>query len=151
MIRHKTQGEDGIYFIYSDESPISFNPFYTTDKVYDVEKRESIKTLLLTLWKKDNEPATRSEEVALSNAVSLFIERIKTDDGIVPSFNSFTSISPPTTRHCSVRKRSGKRILTWPIFSTSWSRTIKMANIDYLLNSDQAARPAERTLYRLRD
>lgn len=39
-------------------------------KVFDIEKRESIKTLILTLWKKDNEPATRSEEVALSNAVS---------------------------------------------------------------------------------
>ena len=58
-------------------------------KVFDIEKRESIKTLILTLWKKDNEPATRSEEVALSNAVSLYIRRIKEDESIVPSFNSF--------------------------------------------------------------
>lgn len=89
MINRKTHGEDGIYYTYTDTNPISFNPFFTEDKVFDIEKRESIKTLLLTLWKKDNEPATRAEEVALSNAVSLYISRIREDDGIVPSFNSF--------------------------------------------------------------
>ena len=44
---------------------------------YDIEKKESIKTLIMTLWKRDTEQPTRSEEVALSNAVSLYIERIK--------------------------------------------------------------------------
>ena len=29
MIRRKTGGEDGIYFTYTDETPIAFNPFYT--------------------------------------------------------------------------------------------------------------------------
>ena len=57
--------------------------------MFDIEKRESIKTLLLTLWKKDTEPATRAEEVALSNAVSLYIERIKRDNSVEPSFNTF--------------------------------------------------------------
>ena len=89
MIRRKTGGKDGIYFTYTDETPIAFNPFYTDDKVFDIEKRESIKTLLLTLWKKDTEPATRAEEVALSNAVSLYIERIKRDNSVEPSFNTF--------------------------------------------------------------
>ena len=89
MINRKTHGEDGIYYTYTDENPISFNPFFTEDKVFDIEKRESIKTLLLTLWKKDNEPATRAEEVALSNAVSLYINRIREDESIKPSFNSF--------------------------------------------------------------
>ena len=77
MIHRKTKGKDGVYYTYTEDNPISFNPFYTEDKVYDIEKRESIKTLLLTLWKKDNEPATRAEEVALSNAVSQYIGRIK--------------------------------------------------------------------------
>ena len=45
-----------IYFTYTDARPISFNPFYTDDYVFDVEKRESICTLLLTLWKSANEP-----------------------------------------------------------------------------------------------
>ena len=51
LIHRKTKGEDGVYFTYTNESPISFNPFYTDDYFFDVEKRESICTLLLTLWK----------------------------------------------------------------------------------------------------
>lgn len=137
MIRHKTQGEDGVYFTYSDESPISFNPFYTTDKVYDVEKRESIKTLLLTLWKKDNEPATRSEEVALSNAVSLFIERIKTDDGIVPSFNSFYEYL--TTDYSALLREKKVREKDFDLanFLNVLEPYYKGGEYDYLLNSDK--------------
>ena len=51
LIRRKTKGEDGVYFTYTEEHPISFNPFYTDDYYFDVEKKDSIKTLLLTLWK----------------------------------------------------------------------------------------------------
>jgi hypothetical protein len=77
LINAKTHGEDGIYFTYTEENPIAFNPFYTEDGVFDIEKKESIKTLILTLWKRDDEPPTRAEEVALSNAVNLFLEKIK--------------------------------------------------------------------------
>ncbi|WP_317174081.1 TraG family conjugative transposon ATPase [Dysgonomonas sp. GY617] len=89
FINRRTNGEDGVYFTYTEKNPISFNPFYTDDGVFDIEKRESIKTLIMTLWKRDNEPPTRSEEVALSNAVSLYIERIKIDESVLPSFNTF--------------------------------------------------------------
>lgn len=89
FINRRTNGEDGVYFTYTEQNPISFNPFYTDDGVFDIEKRESIKTLIMTLWKRDNEPPTRSEEVALSNAVSLYIDRLKFDESLVPSFNTF--------------------------------------------------------------
>ena len=52
----------------------------------DIEKKESIKTLILTLWKRDDEPPTRAEEVALSNAVNLFLEKIRKDSSIKPFF-----------------------------------------------------------------
>ncbi|MEO8172962.1 MAG: TraG family conjugative transposon ATPase, partial [Sediminibacterium sp.] len=66
----------GYYFTYSEENPIRFNPFYIEggDKP-DSEKKESIKTLLLALWKKDDEHFTRSEYVALSNAVQQYYEK----------------------------------------------------------------------------
>lgn len=84
--------------------------------------------MLLTLWKKDNEPATRSEEVALSNAVSLFIERIKTDDGIVPSFNSFYEYL--TTDYATLlhEKKVREKDFDLTNFSTCWSRTIRVEN-----------------------
>ena len=40
LIQNNTKGNDGIYFTYTEENPISFNPFYTDDKVFDIEKEE---------------------------------------------------------------------------------------------------------------
>jgi conjugation system TraG family ATPase len=80
----------GYYFTYSERDPIKFNPFYLTDgDVLDTEKKESIKTLLLALWKKDDEPFRRSEYVALSNALTLYYGHLNRNTDIFPCFNSF--------------------------------------------------------------
>jgi len=66
----------GYYFTYSELNPIRFNPFYIEEgDMPDTEKKESIKTLLLALWKKGDEPFNRSEYVALSNALQLYYQR----------------------------------------------------------------------------
>lgn len=64
----------GTYFTYTATSPIAFNPFYLTGSL-DSEKKESIKTLLVALWKKDDEAFVRSEYVALSQALQLYYEK----------------------------------------------------------------------------
>lgn len=80
----------GYYFTYSEKDPIKFNPFYLTDgDVLDTEKKESIKTLLLALWKKDDEAFTRSEYVALSNALTGYYAYLDDHSDIFPCFNSF--------------------------------------------------------------
>lgn len=89
MIHRKTHGQDGIYFTYTEEKPISFNPFFTDDYKFDVEKKDSIKTLLLTLWKSENEEVTKTESGELGGAVSAYIRRIQDDRSIVPCFNTF--------------------------------------------------------------
>lgn len=89
MIHRKTHGQDGIYFTYTEEKPISFNPFFTDDYKFDVEKKDSIKTLLLTLWKSENEEVTKTESGELGGAVSSYIRRIQDDRSIVPCFNTF--------------------------------------------------------------
>ena len=77
---------EGYYFTYDESNPIKFNPFYISDgDVLDTEKKESIKTLLLALWKKDNENFNRSEYVALSNALQLYFE----SNNSFPCFDSF--------------------------------------------------------------
>lgn len=76
----------GYYFSYSDSKPICFNPFYVEPGVTpDTEKKESIKALLVALWKKDDESFSRSEYVALSNALQLYYEQ----DVTFRCFNSF--------------------------------------------------------------
>ncbi|GAC1382545.1 MAG: TraG family conjugative transposon ATPase [Ginsengibacter sp.] len=80
----------GYYFTYSETKPIRFNPFYIAEgDVLDTEKKESIKTLLLALWKKDNETFNRSEYVALSNALQLYFEKLDKNSNLFPCFNTF--------------------------------------------------------------
>lgn len=76
----------GYYFTYSEQNPISFNPFYIEGKeTPDTEKKESIKTLLLALWKKDDQVFTRSEYVTLSNALQMYYAT----NTSFPCFDSF--------------------------------------------------------------
>ncbi|MFC5683584.1 TraG family conjugative transposon ATPase [Flavobacterium sp. MAHUQ-51] len=80
----------GYYFTYDEKNPIRFNPFYIGEgDSLDTEKKESIKTLLLALWKKDDESFNRSEYVALSNALQLYYEKLASNTTIFPCFNSF--------------------------------------------------------------
>jgi conjugation system TraG family ATPase len=80
---------NGYYFTYEESNPIRFNPFYIEDGGRpDTEKKESIKTLILALWKKDNEVYKRSEYVAMSNALTLYYEHVNQTDTF-PCFNSF--------------------------------------------------------------
>jgi len=81
---------NGYYFTYSETNPIKFNPFYIGEvDTLDTEKKESIKTLLLALWKKDNETFNRSEYVALSNALRLYFDKVSGNKNVFPCFDSF--------------------------------------------------------------
>ncbi len=81
---------NGYYFTYDEKNPIRFNPFYIGEgDSLDTEKKESIKTLLLALWKKDDETFNRSEYVALSNALQLYYEKLAVQNEVFPCFNSF--------------------------------------------------------------
>lgn len=81
---------NGYYFTYSETNPIKFNPFYIGEAdTLDTEKKESIKTLLLALWKKDNETFNRSEYVALSNSLQLYFDKVSVNKDLFPCFDSF--------------------------------------------------------------
>ena len=137
FINRRTNGEDGVYFTYTEKNPISFNPFYTDDGVFDIEKRESIKTLIMTLWKRDNEPPTRSEEVALSNAVSLYIERIKIDESVLPSFNSFYEFVKLDYAAILDAKRVREKDFDLANFLNVLEPYYKGGEYDFLLNSEK--------------
>jgi conjugation system TraG family ATPase len=139
LINRKTGGEDGVYFTYTEENPIAFNPFYTDDNKFDIEKRESIKTLILTLWKRDNEPPTRAEEVALSNAVSLFIDKMKADkdNNFYPSFNSFYEFVKGEYRTILIEKQVREKDFDVANFLNVLEPYYKGGEYDYLLNSEK--------------
>lgn len=137
LINKRTNGQDGVYFTYTEQNPIAFNPFYTDDNVFDIEKRESIKTLILTLWKRDNEPPTRAEEVALSNAVSQYIERLKTDSKLEPSFNTFYEFVRDGYRKILEEKKVREKDFDIDNFLNVLEPYYRGGEYDFLLNSDK--------------
>ena len=137
LIHQKTGGDDGIYFTYKENDPISFNPFFTEDYQYDIEKRDSIKTLILTLWKREDEPPRRSEEVALSNAVSLYIEKIKKNRKIKPNFNSFYDFVRKDYRKMLADKNVREKDFDVDGFLNVLEPYYKNGEYGYLLNSDK--------------
>ncbi len=137
LIHQKTGGDDGVYFTYQEDDPISFNPFFTQDYRYDIEKRDSIKTLILTLWKREDEPPRRSEEVALSNAVSLYIEKIRKNRKIKPNFNSFYEFVRKDYRKVLADKNVREKDFDVDGFLNVLEPYYKNGEYGYLLNSDK--------------
>jgi len=139
MIRHKTKGDDGIYFTYTEEKPISFNPFYTADGVFDVEKKDSLKTLLLTLWKSDDDKITKTESGELGSAVDEYITLIQHDKRIAPSFNSFyeymRDVYKPELESREIRVN--KEDFNIDNLLTTLRQYYRGGRFDFLLNSDQ--------------
>lgn len=80
----------GYYFTYTEDEPVQFNPFHIgMGDSLDTEKKESIKTLLLALWKKDDEPFRRSEYVALSNAITGYYRYLDSQGDVFACFDTF--------------------------------------------------------------
>lgn len=137
LIHAKTGGDDGIYMTYLEDDPISFNPFYTEDGVFDIEKKESIKTLILTLWKRDDEPPTRAEEVALSNAVNLYLDKIRNNKKIIPSFNTFYEFVKKDYQKILETKNTREKDFDVHNFLNVLEPYYKGGEYDFLLNSDK--------------
>ena len=90
LIAETTHGEDGIYYTYTDEHPISFNPFYVADGYYSIEKREQLASLVFCLWKNENETITKAEETHISDALNGYLQMVM-EGQCTPSFNTFYS------------------------------------------------------------
>lgn len=87
LIRLQSKGEDGIYFTFKEEAPISFNPFYTEDGIYSLDKKETLYAIIVQLWKGDG-LLSKSESTALTTGITRYIARVLSGDS-VPSFNTF--------------------------------------------------------------
>ena len=137
MIHRKTKGADGIYYTYSEEKPISFNPFYTEDYKFNVEKKDSIKTLLLTLWKSEDDKITKTESGELGSAVSAYIKKIQQDRSIVPCFDTFYEYMLNDYR-AELEKRDikvSRDDFNVDNFLTTLRQYYKGGRFDFLLNS----------------
>ena len=139
MIHRKTHGQDGIYYTYTEEHPISFNPFYTDDYVFDVENKDSIVTLLLTLWKSENEEVTKTESGELGSAVSAYISMIQADHTVVPCFDTFYEYMRDVYRTQMAERdiKVGKDDFNIDNFLTTLRQYYRGGRYDFLLNSKE--------------
>lgn len=139
LIHSRTKGEDGIYYTYSEDKPISFNPFYTDDYRFDVEKKDSIKTLLLTLWKSQDDKITKTESGELGSAVSAYVRKIQQDRDIVPCFDTFYEYMLNDYR-VELEKRDikvSRDDFNIDNFLTTLRQYYKGGRYDFLLNSKE--------------
>lgn len=81
---------DGHYFECREKEPICFNPFLLAKgETLDTEKKESLKALLLTLWKKADEGFSRSEYITISNMLEGYFQWQASHPGAFPCFDTF--------------------------------------------------------------
>jgi len=139
LINRKTKGEDGVYFTYTEDNPISFNPFYTDDYQFDVEKKDSIKTLLLTLWKSEDDKTSKTESGELGSAVNDYIGHIQADKSITPCFNTFYEFMRDVYRQKMEQReiKVSKEDFNIDNLLTTLKQYYRGGRFDFLLNSDK--------------
>ena len=120
LIHRKTKGEDGIYYTYTEEKP-------------------SIKTLLLALWKGEDEKVTKTESGELGSAVSAYIRRIQQNRSIVPSFDTFYEyMLNDYRRELAARDiKVSRKDFNIDNFLTTLRQYYRGGRYDFLLNSKE--------------
>ncbi|MBC6992503.1 TraG family conjugative transposon ATPase [Hymenobacter sp. BT491] len=126
----------GVYFTYEETKPISFNPFLVVGKP-DVEKRQSLHTLILTLWKFADEKVTQSESVSISTAISQYYQLLEADATIPPNFNSFYEFLDGPYRAHLATVNVREKDFDLHNFLYVLSPYYKGGEYDYLLNSEK--------------
>ena len=86
---------EGKYITYSEENPITMNPFAITQQEYNQEKRDFLKSLVGILWKGVEGSLTQIEESILIEVISLYYQSWWNGESSFSelSFNTFYEFS----------------------------------------------------------
>jgi conjugation system TraG family ATPase len=128
----------GYYFTYTETDPIRFNPFYLSKgEVLDTEKKESLKALLVSLWKGENETFNRAEYVALSNALQGYYGYLAENAPVFPGFDSFYEYLEGDYREVLASHRVKESAFDMDNFLYVLRPYYKGGEFDYLLNASE--------------
>lgn len=125
----------GTYLRYTEESPISFNPFNAPKEQRTIEKKESLITLIFTLWKKNPDENTRDEYKILSDSINKYYDYME-DKELHLSFNSYFDFMQTTFK----KELTDKDLINhfdYMSFFNVLSMFYKGGEYDYLLNSEE--------------
>lgn len=129
----------GRYLTYSEAEPIHFNPFHVRGGgAPDVEKKESIKVLLQTLWKRTDERHTRAEYTALSTAVGRYYDLFLVENpNTVAGFNSFYEFMQGDFRRFMATENLRDAYFDFDHFLFVLRPFYRGGEFEYLLNSTE--------------
>jgi conjugation system TraG family ATPase len=126
----------GVYKTYTEAAPIAFNPFFVAaGHAPDIEKKESIKALLLALWKNADEEHYRSEYVAISNAVAAYYRMLADRSEVFPGFNSFYEYMEGEYASILRKQGVGEKVFDIDNFLYVLRPYYKGGEFDFLLNA----------------
>lgn len=88
---------EGRYITYSEESPITMNPFNITHEEYNEEKREFLKSLIGVLWKGTQVALNQVEDTAITKCIYEYYDLYFSEKTNInrADFNSFYEFSVP--------------------------------------------------------
>ena len=126
----------GVYKTYEESAPIAFNPFFVPHgQIPDIEKKESIKALLLALWKKSDEEQYRSEYVAISNALAAYYTMLAGLPEVFACFDSFYEFMEGTYRKLLQQQGVREKVFDLENFLYVLRPFYKGGEFDFLLNA----------------
>ncbi len=71
----------GKYITYSEQKPITMNPFAISEEEYNIEKKDFLITLICLLWKGSEGTVTTVERDVISNVISAYYSQYFSDKG----------------------------------------------------------------------
>lgn len=64
----------GTYISYSEENPITMNPFYINREEYNIEKQNFLKSLILLIWKGSNGAVSKLEDSIIDETIKVYYD-----------------------------------------------------------------------------
>lgn len=128
------------YVSHEVESPLSLNPFYYAQpEQISTEFKGVIVQILSILFKKSNDPLSKSQEVALAELVNEYYHFLQNDDSVKAKFNSLYEFTDGQFREIFQKKLRGRQEFEFDIdnFLFNLRPFYKGGVYDYLLNSDK--------------
>jgi conjugation system TraG family ATPase len=139
IIKEESKGVDGTYYTFDKGKPISFNPFRNVRRfrTADNQALNFLFTLMLTLWKNDNEAMNSASMKIVRDSIIAFIDRWSEDRD--PVFNDYYRYVRDEFCLSLGEKEIGKEYFDLKDYLISLEQFYDGGVYDYLLNSNENA------------
>ena len=139
IIKEESKGLDGTYYTFEKGKPISFNPFRNVERfrTADNQALNFLFTLMMTLWKNDNETMNSASMKIVRDSIIGFIDRWT--DKCDPVFNDYYRYVRDELCLSLGQKEIGKEYFDLKDYLISLEQFYEGGVYDYLLNSYENA------------